>query len=121
MDRVLILVAAAFLAGWLHAKPAPAADTEQQHNKRVICRVFGPRYCGEALRVAWCESRWLTWARNGQYQGTFQMGNHERRAYGHGTSARAQAEAARRYFIASGRDWSPWACRWAAYKDRTYG
>ena len=79
----------------------------------VICDVFG-RYCDEALHVSWCESRWSTEAKNGQYLGTFQMGLSERRRYGHGPDAFSQARAAWRYFVASGKDWSPWTCRWAA-------
>ncbi len=75
--------------------------------------MFGS-YCQEALAVAWCESRHSTTAQNGQYLGLFQMGSYERRLFGHGSTALAQALAARRYFVRSGRDWSPWACRWAA-------
>jgi hypothetical protein len=81
--------------------------------KAAICTVFGS-YCQEALAVAWCESRHSTTARNGQYLGLFQMGAYERRLFGHGPTARAQAVAAHRYFVRSGRDWSPWSCRWAA-------
>lgn len=77
----------------------------------VICDVFGERYCSEALEVAWCESRWNTEARNGQYRGIFQMGAWERRTFGHGPGAYEQARAARRYFEKSGRDWSPWECQ----------
>jgi len=43
------------------------------------------------------------------------MGSSERAKYGHGNGGWAQARAAERYFIASGQDWSPWSCRWAAY------
>jgi hypothetical protein len=75
--------------------------------KNVICRVFGS-YCREALTVARCESNLQTWARNGQYLGLFQMGSYERRLFGHGPNARQQARAALRYFVRSGRDWSPW-------------
>jgi hypothetical protein len=82
--------------------------------RRAICNVFG-RYCGEAIAVAWCESRLQTTAQNGQYLGMFQMGSHERGLFGHGSTPHAQAEAAHRYFVRSGRDWSPWGCRWAAY------
>ena len=80
----------------------------------AICNVFG-RYCGQAVSVAWCESRLSTVARNGQYLGLFQMGSYERRLFGHGRTAHQQAIAAHKYFVLSGRDWSPWGCRWAAY------
>jgi hypothetical protein len=76
----------------------------------AIAVVFGP-YAGQAMSVSWCESRWKTWARNGQYLGLFQMGARERATYGHGSTALEQARAAWRYFDASGRDWSPWQCR----------
>jgi hypothetical protein len=79
----------------------------------AICGVFG-RYCKQALSVAWCESRLSTRAQNGQYLGLFQMGSSERRLFGHGATAHQQALAAHRYFLRSGRDWSPWSCRWAA-------
>jgi hypothetical protein len=79
--------------------------------KVAICRVFGRRYCGQALRVSWCESRHSTRAQNGQYLGLFQMGSSERRLFGHGRTAHRQAIAAHRYFVASGRDWSPWSCK----------
>ena len=82
--------------------------------RAAICHVFGPR-CREAIAVAWCESRLHTSARNGQYLGLFQMGAYERRLFGHGPTAKTQAEAAHRYFVLSGRDWSPWGCRWAAF------
>ena len=76
----------------------------------TVCRVFG-RYCQEAIQVARCESRLHTNAQNGQYLGLFQMSSLARHLYGHGSTAETQARAARRYFIASGRDWSPWSCR----------
>ena len=79
--------------------------------KSAICDVFGRRYCGQALSVSWCESRHSTDAQNGQYLGLFQMGSSERRLFGHGASARVQAVAAHRYFVVSGRDWSPWSCK----------
>jgi hypothetical protein len=81
--------------------------------RRAICSVFGA-YCRQAVAVAWCESRLQTAAQNGQYLGLFQMGSYARQLYGHGTSALDQATAAHRYFVSSGRDWSPWGCRWAA-------
>jgi len=81
---------------------------------RVAIRAVFGRYAEEAIGVAWCESRLTTTARNGQYLGLFQMGANERRLFGHGSTAHAQALAAHRYFVVSGRDWSPWGCRWAA-------
>jgi hypothetical protein len=81
--------------------------------KAAICTVFG-RYCHEAVDVAWCESRLDTTARNGQYLGLFQMGARERSVFGHGPTAHEQAVAAHHYFVRSGRNWSPWGCRWAA-------
>jgi hypothetical protein len=78
--------------------------------RRAICTVFR-RYCGQAVAVAWCESRLDTSAQNGQYLGLFQMGSHERRLFGHGANAFAQSRAAHRYFVLSGRDWSPWGCK----------
>jgi len=78
--------------------------------KRAICDVFG-RYCRQAVAVAWCESRLTTTAQNGQYLGLFQMGSSERQLFGHGPTAKAQAEAAHTYFVRSGRDWSPWSCK----------
>jgi hypothetical protein len=76
----------------------------------AICDVFD-RYCGQAVQVAWCESRLHTDAENGQYLGLFQMGSSARGLYGHGPTAHEQAVAAHRYFVSSGRDWSPWSCK----------
>lgn len=87
-------------------RPRPEPPTTRQ----VICKVFGD-YCDEAIDVAHCESRFKTDARNGQYLGIFQMGSSERELFGHGTTASEQAEAAHRYFVRSGRDWSPWSCK----------
>lgn len=79
--------------------------------RAAICDVFGRRYCGQALSVSWCESRHSTTAQNGQYLGLFQMGSYARSLFGHGRTARQQALAAHRYFVVSGRDWSPWSCK----------
>ena len=76
----------------------------------VICRIFGA-HCQEALQVSRCESGLTTTAQNGQYLGLFQMGSNERRIYGHGSTATAQATAAHRYFIDSGSNWGPWSCK----------
>ncbi len=80
--------------------------------KHQIRKAWGPNWRErQAIRVAACESGFNTRAVNGQYLGIFQMGATERATYGHGPSARKQARAAHRYFVASGRDWSPWACK----------
>ena len=81
--------------------------------KAAICEVFGD-HCQEAVAVAWCESHLSTTAQNGQYLGLFQMGSYERQLFGHGDSAHRAGRPAHRYFMRSGRDWSPWSCRWAA-------
>ena len=78
--------------------------------EKAICHVFGS-YCRQALQVARCESGYRTNAQNGQYRGLFQMGSSERQLFGHGGSALTQARAAYRYFVRSGRDWSPWSCK----------
>jgi hypothetical protein len=83
---------------------------ESSPPRKAICAVFR-RYCRQALAVARCESRLRPEAQNGQYLGLFQMGSSERRLYGHGATPYRQAVAAHRYFLASGRDWSPWACK----------
>lgn len=91
---------------------APAAESRAQPSQaeQAIRYVFGP-YASQALRVAWCESRYSIYATNGQYLGLFQMGSYARAKYGHATNAWAQAISAYRYFIDSGKDWSPWACK----------
>jgi len=81
--------------------------------RQAICDAFGSD-CPAAVSVAWCESRLNPSAQNGQYLGLFQMGETARRLYGHGPTAHEQAVAAHRYFVDSGRDWSPWSCGWAA-------
>jgi hypothetical protein len=105
------LVVVLVLTQWSSSTNANATPTGEMHPALAICSVFGERYCLQALEVSWCESRFYTDARNGQYLGLFQMGSAERRRYGHGSDAWTQARSARRYFIASGRDWSPWTCK----------
>lgn len=89
---------------------AQALKQKTRSTESIIRQVFG-RYGDQAVKVAWCESRFSVWARNGQYLGLFQMGNFARGRYGHSWNAWGQARAAYRYFIESGRDWSPWACK----------
>jgi len=80
--------------------------------------VFGP-YAWQAKNVAACESGdrdgdlspHVVRAHNGQYLGMFQMGSYARSLYGHSQQVLRQVVAAYRYFVASGRDWSPWSCK----------
>ena len=102
----------AFFAPAAHAECYGTCSTEaQKREARHAIRVVFKGYADQALRVSWCESHHDVHARNGQYRGIFQMGSSERRTYGHGSGAWAQAIAAHRYFVASGRDWSPWSCK----------
>ena len=111
MRLVLVLMVLIIIAFGTRQTALSKDNESYQRVKVVICKVF-KSYCGEALRVSWCESKWKTSAQNGQYLGLFQMGKSERATYGHGPGAWAQARAALRYFIASGRDWSPWTCQY---------
>lgn len=88
--------------------PDLAAEPERLSTPAIICRVFRS-HCREALRVAWCESRWRIYARNGQYLGVFQMGRAERARFGFAWNAWTQARAARRYYRLAG--WQPWTCK----------
>jgi hypothetical protein len=97
----------------LRGERSRARQLRATRPRKAICGVFG-QHCKEAIAVAWCESRLSPAAQNGQYLGLFQMGSSERQLFGHGRSAYEQAVAANRYFVYSGRDWSPWSCRWAA-------
>jgi hypothetical protein len=105
----IILTLAFALAASAQASPGGYRET----NEQVIRHVFG-KYGSQAVIIAECESSLSVWARNGQYLGLFQMGDFAREKYGHSyNNAWVQARAAYRYFIASGRDWSPWpTCRW---------
>ena len=104
---------ATLLVGTYFGFVAIAATAKAQVKSSVttaICHYFGS-YCWQAVRVARCESGLSVWARNGQYLGLFQMGSYARARYGHGNDAWSQSRAAYRYFIDSGRDWSPWTCK----------
>lgn len=95
------------------ATARPRSNYEEARD--AIFAVFGP-YAAGAMGVAGCETggTYDPRAQNGQYLGVFQMGASERATYGHGASWLEQAQAAYKYFVASGRDWSPWSCAWAA-------
>jgi hypothetical protein len=78
--------------------------------RQAICGVFRDS-CQDAVDVEWCESGLQTSAHNGQYLGLFQMGAAARERFGHGPTAWEQATAAYRYYVYSGRNWSPWSCK----------
>lgn len=107
MRTLLAMATVVSLLGVMPAMAQSGLDREQRETVRAIRIVFGPS-ARDALRVAWCESRFRPWARNGQYQGVFQMGSSERARFGHGRSALQQARAAHRYFRLAG--WRPWQC-----------
>lgn len=111
--KFVLILSVLFVILMSSGKPAQShdrLDADQIRAKAVICKVFGS-YCGQALTVTWCESRYRVWAKNGQYLGLFQMGRSERKTYGHGPGSWAQARAAWKYFVATGKDWSPWECK----------
>lgn len=113
MAITIVLTGCFALTLWARSIPTASAGyigPETNGSRYVICQVFG-RYCRQAIAVARCESRFSVRSTNGQYLGLFQMGSWERRTYGHGQDAWSQARAAHRYFVASGRDWSPWTCK----------
>lgn len=89
-----------------------AAEASREQAVPVIRKVFG-RYADEAIRVARCESNFELGARNGQFRGLFQLGSWERATYARGrySTYLDQTLAAWRYFVATGRGWSPWECQ----------
>jgi len=105
--RKTVAAAAAFFAF-----TGTAAASNYTQARAAIYAVFGS-YAAQAMRVAYCETggTYSTGAQNGQYLGIFQMGSWERRTYGHGSTHLAQAQAAYRYFRASGYRWGPWECK----------
>lgn len=89
------------------------ADLEPGDRERsdewIVRDVFGKRYGDEAVDVMHCETDPpCNEAVNGEYVGCFQMGERERQIYGDSPGVRGQSRAAEEYFVASGRDWSPW-------------
>ena len=87
---------------------APASFPAPVAVRRAV-QVWPRSQRSAALAVAYCESRFQTGARNGQYLGLWQLGTRERRLYGYGRTALAQARSAHRLWLARG--WRPWACR----------
>ena len=110
MTATLAALVAAITVAFLVKVDAEAA-AKREPVQVSICKAFGS-HCYEALRVAWCESRWHPWARNGQYAGLFQVSEHWRRTVpGWGPTAAQQARHAYRVFRLTGSDWHHWACQ----------
>jgi hypothetical protein len=120
-NRILLCAIFLFFV-WAIGRAADAEAHYQpgHHNTRhAINLAFCGKsnsYCGassEAWQVARCETggTFSPWANNGQYLGLFQMGSFARSRYGHGRDPWTQARAAHRYYVESGRDWSPWTCK----------
>jgi hypothetical protein len=123
-----ILMFTLIFAFWVWAIGYAAdAEAHYTHGTHNAVHAIQQSWCGranrecwqgnEAIRVAKCEaaSYWSrgipAQARTGQYRGMMQMGTDERATYGHGPDPWSQARAAHRYYVASGRDWSPWTCK----------
>jgi len=122
--RKMFATVAAVCSVFVMAKPSNA----QARPKMLTIRyAINLNWCGnikrtcesgrQAFEVAGCETgqTYDIWASNGQYKGLWQMGSGERKKFGHGWNAWDQAKAAHKYYVSSGRDWSPWSCKWAAY------
>lgn len=122
-------IAAAVFAFLVSAGATQAHNRPGPHN---ALHAIAKAWCGndhilcpaavEAINVSYCETggTFSVWAENGQYLGMFQMGSSERAQYGHGNTPWAQAQAAHRYYVASGRDWSPWECKPWNSSQRTW-
>jgi len=121
MKKLLATIAILVSSLGLTVKPAEARPKLQTIKYAINLNWCGSvkkscEYGRQAYRVAGCETgnTYDIWASNGQYKGLWQMGSSERRIFGHGWNAWDQAKAAHKYWVRSGKDWSPWSCRWAA-------
>lgn len=102
-QAVLVVVAAVTLTGcdsvpnvirWAFAERG-ATPTQQQ----------------EAVDVAWCESRHVPTARNGQYRGLFQMGNYHNHRPGMQNPYGVLENSIAAADLWAEQGWRPWACR----------
>ncbi len=111
---VLFVMACLLTAAWLllHTDQAHARPPVPPPVYRAVHRYWPTRRERiEALNVSYCESRFSIYAKGGDNWGLFQLGGWARARYGHGWTAMTQARAAYRYYLDSGKDWSPWTCR----------
>lgn len=113
------------------------ADSDVRYAIRLVFQGPGdPRYpydaAEQAIRVAWCESRWTTTDITGQYVGVLQLGTSERAEYGLGAYASGdggvasgasivlQVRSGYRMFVAAGRSWARWQCRPGSGGETSY-
>lgn len=106
------LIAAALVLGfvlWLNSTgqarppvPAPVFKAVRAYWPTRAQRI-------QAFDVAYCESRFYPYARNGQYLGLFQFGSWARDRFGWGWDVYSQARAAHAYYRQSG--WAGWECQ----------
>lgn len=103
------------------------ATRDVRYAIRLIFRGDGdPRYpytaAEQAVRVAWCESRWTNTDVTGQYKGVFQLGSSERAQYqvGDYVGVISQVRSGYRMFVAAGRSWSRWQCRPGSGGETSY-
>ncbi len=100
-------IPAAYLKAAHQPSPPPAGTYAKI--AWVICRTFTFR-CHDALEVAWCESSFRPWATDyatGTHWGLFQEGPSERKTYGYGKGAWAQARSGLLLWKARGTQ--PWS------------
>jgi hypothetical protein len=91
-----------------------AAQESRQNRVKDAIRLVWKHDAAKAISVAYCESRFSIWARNGQYVGIFQQGDWSRSTYyrphedGYFWGWWAQIRSAHRQFEHEG--WTPWSC-----------
>jgi len=75
----------------------------------IVRSIFGVAQSTRAQHVAWCESKYYMWAKNGKYYGVFQMSSSARLKYSNGNyyGFYNQVLAAHRMYKKEG--WKPWA------------
>lgn len=112
-----LLFCSVYLLGSSSVTEAHWAPQIPQHNLRHALNLT---WCGKSTRTcpgsiqAWtvvgCETgyKYNVDARNRKHLGIFQMGEDERRQYGHGNNVWAQSRAAHRYWLI--KWWKPWTC-----------
>ncbi len=93
-----------------------SGEAVKERRKQIICKVFGKRYCRQAIAVAGCETgqTFDVWAGYGKhdYWGLFQVSSYWRKKYeGFQFGAWAQSRHALKVFKADGYKWAQWECQ----------